>query len=120
MPTPDIEAPIPHHKVRVDAANNVCTHFVTAGEGRRTRSCSTAPRGPGTTFATSSRRRSTLAAGSRSPTTAAPMPEKAPLHSANGRFVGVGPVGYQSYRRVKRSLPQGLPTVDVGCVGEAS
>ncbi len=33
MPTSDIQAPITHHKVQVDAANNVRTHFVTAGEG---------------------------------------------------------------------------------------
>jgi|SRR5829696_5947005 len=33
MFTPDTEALIMNHKVRVDAANNVCTHFVTTGEG---------------------------------------------------------------------------------------
>jgi hypothetical protein len=33
MPTPDIEAHITHHKVQVDAADNVRPHFVTAGEG---------------------------------------------------------------------------------------
>ena len=33
MPTSDIQVPITHHKVQVDAANNVRTHFATAGEG---------------------------------------------------------------------------------------
>ena len=35
MLTPDTEALITHHKVRVDAANNVHTHFVTTGEGSK-------------------------------------------------------------------------------------
>ena len=33
MLTPDTEALIAHHKVRVNTANNVRTHFVTTSEG---------------------------------------------------------------------------------------
>jgi hypothetical protein len=29
MPTTNIEAPVLNHKVQVDAANNLCTRFVT-------------------------------------------------------------------------------------------
>ena len=44
MLTPDTEALITHHKVRVDAANNVRTHLVTTGEGPKALVIHGAPR----------------------------------------------------------------------------
>jgi len=78
MLTPDTEALITHHKVRVDAANNVHTHFVTTGEGSKAeRVIHGAPR---TWNAFLDLISPPVDAGCRLaiPTTAAPMPEEAP------------------------------------------